>query len=120
MMRLSMVSIRLRCCAIVLLVAEGLGCGVWPCVNKEAACPSWALTQGRLHHAQDRLQHALKVSDLLLQLLPPGGRQLVVASEAVILRRPPLRFNPAFKRQALKRWVERAAHARTCHPLASS
>src|SRR5262245_4126746 len=55
------------------------------CARVVIACPSWALTQCRLRHAQDRLQHALEVGDLLLQSLPPGGRQLVVASSAVIL-----------------------------------
>src|SRR5215831_8346568 len=52
-------------------------------------------------------ERVLEVGDLLLQLLPPGGRQLVEAGAPVVLRLTPLRFDPAFDRQALQRGVER-------------
>src|SRR5262249_43447193 len=55
------------------------------CARVVTACPSFSsggINSRRLHHAQDRLQHTLEVSDLLLELLPPGGRQLVEAGGA--------------------------------------
>src|SRR5262245_51866644 len=69
------------------------------CARVVIACPSFSsggINSRRLHHAQDRFQHALEVGDLLLELLPPGRRQLVEAGAAVVLRLPPLRFDPAF------------------------
>src|SRR5215470_11319136 len=58
------------------------------CARVVIACPSFAskgFDSRRLHHAQDRFQHALEIGDLLLELLPPGGRQLVEAGATVVL-----------------------------------
>src|SRR5262249_34727621 len=49
------------------------------CARVVIACPYMSFDSRRLHHTQDRFQHALEVGDLLLHLLPPGRRQLVVA-----------------------------------------
>src|SRR5262245_2013233 len=74
------------------------------CARVVIACPSFAsggFDSRRLYHAQYRFQHALEVSDLLPELLPPGGCQPVQAGATVVLRLTPLRFDPAFDRQAL-------------------
>src|SRR5215510_2352830 len=74
------------------------------CARVVIACPSFAsggFDSRRLYHAQYRFQHALEVSDLLLEFLPPGGCQPVQAGATIVLRLTPLRFDPAFDRQAL-------------------
>src|SRR5215510_8594369 len=56
------------------------------CARVVTACPSFSsggINSRRLHHAQDRFQHALEVGDLLFELLPPRGRQFVEAGATV-------------------------------------
>jgi hypothetical protein len=61
---------------------------------------------GRFHHAQNRLQQAPEIGDLLLELLPPSGCQVVMAGTAVVLKLPPLSFDPAFDSHALEGGIE--------------
>src|SRR5262249_5006302 len=75
------------------------------CARVVTACPSFSsggINSRRLHHAQDRFQHTLEVGDLLLELLPPRGRQFVEAGGAGVLRLSAPRLFPPLYLPALQ------------------